>query len=302
MNSVYKEQVRLLLRILPVIYKEKDFAVHGGTAINLFVKNMLRYSVDVDLTYIPLEDRETSLQNISAKLKNVASGVAQAIPGIKIKTVPNKLLCTLGTITVKIEVNAIQRGIIGNLIELPLCSKAQTDFELFCKAHIVSISQLYGGKLGAALNRQHPRDLFDCKYMDICNFEDIKSGLFYNILGSPKPIVEMLFPGQVNQKEALENQFYGMTDMAFTYDDYEQTRNNIAIFVNSSLTQSDKDFLISYEEGCPLRSKHEYEKFLSYPSIQWKQLNINKLKKDNPVKHRQGVEKLRRYLATFENR
>ena len=61
MNSIYSEQVRLLLRILPILYKERDFAIHGGTAINLFVKDMPRYSIDIDLTYIPLDEREGSL-------------------------------------------------------------------------------------------------------------------------------------------------------------------------------------------------------------------------------------------------
>lgn len=57
MNNLYKDQVKLLIRILPIIYQEKDFAVHGGTAINLFIKDLPRYSIDVDLTYIPLRPR-----------------------------------------------------------------------------------------------------------------------------------------------------------------------------------------------------------------------------------------------------
>jgi hypothetical protein len=54
----------------------------------------------------------------------------------------------------------------------------------------------------------------------------------------------------------------------------------------------DKEFLISYEEGNPLWDDSEYEKFKSYPSIQWKQLNIKKLKQNNPIKHKQGIDKL----------
>ena len=60
-NQEYKERVRLLLRIIPIISTEECFAVHGGTAINLFVQNLPRYSVDIDLTYIPVEPREASL-------------------------------------------------------------------------------------------------------------------------------------------------------------------------------------------------------------------------------------------------
>lgn len=57
MNNLYKEKVHLLLRIIPIVMEEDCFAIHGGTAINLFVNDLLRLSVDIDLTYIPLEDR-----------------------------------------------------------------------------------------------------------------------------------------------------------------------------------------------------------------------------------------------------
>jgi hypothetical protein len=208
------------------------------------------------------------------------------------------LLCTLGTYTVKIEVNSIQRGIIGDTIEMPLCVKAQKEFELYCKAKIVSISQLYGGKIGAALSRQHPRDLFDYKYMDIPVFDDIKQGLIFNLLSSNKPIVSLLSPNGIDQTEALENQFRGMTDIPFTYTDYEKVRRNLYAFVNSNLSQSDKDFLLSFEEGNPAWDDSEYSAFQNYPSIQWKQLNINRFRKDNPVKHGQGIEKL---MGHFED-
>jgi hypothetical protein len=300
MNSNYKEQVRLLLRILPAIYKEKNFAIHGGTAINLFVKNLLRYSVDVDLTYIPLEERETSLHNINEKLLNISKEIKRSIPIIKINHLTNKLLCTLESYTVKIEVNTIQRGIIDGVIEMPLCEKAQKEFELFCKAQLVSVSQLYGGKLGAGLNRQHPRDLFDYKFMDITDFGVVKKGLIYNLLSCPKPVIELLSPNMIDQKEALENQFKGMTDIPFTYEDYNSARQKLIAFVNSNLTQNDKEFLISYENGNPLWNNSEYEILEKYPSVQWKQLNINKLKKDNLVKHRQGVEKLVNWLTAIQ--
>ena len=91
MNSLYKEQVRLLLRILPLIYQEKDLAVHGGTAINLFIKNLPRYSVDVDLTYIPLGTRKESLAEINIKLDIISQQLKRAVPDVKIRPLPNKL-------------------------------------------------------------------------------------------------------------------------------------------------------------------------------------------------------------------
>jgi predicted nucleotidyltransferase component of viral defense system len=57
-DTVFFRQAELLLRILPLIYKEYVFALKGGTAINFFVRDLLRLSVDIDLTYLPLKNRD----------------------------------------------------------------------------------------------------------------------------------------------------------------------------------------------------------------------------------------------------
>lgn len=296
MNNLYKEQVRLLLRILPVIYREEDFAIHGGTAINLFVKNLPRYSVDVDLTYIPIGPREVSMAEIDKKLAAISLQLQRVVPELNIRPVPNKLLCTVGRSTVKIEVNGIKRGIIGPTIEMPLCDKAQTEFGMYCKARIVPLEQLYGGKIAAALSRQHPRDLFDYNYMDTDKIVDLKRGFMFALLGSDKPFIESLSPNVINQHEALENQFRGMTDVPFTYENYERTREQLIKFVNEMLNEEDKTFLISFEEGSPQWESSAYNDFMEFPSVQWKLQNVNKLKTQNPAKHRQEVNRLKDYL------
>jgi predicted nucleotidyltransferase component of viral defense system len=297
MNNLYKEQVRLLLRILPVIYREEDFAVHGGTAINLFVKNLPRYSVDVDLTYIPIGTREVSMAEIDKKLAAISLQLQRVVPELNIRPVPNKLLCTVGRSTVKIEVNGIKRGIIGPTIEMPLCDKAQTEFGMYCKARIVPLEQLYGGKIAAALSRQHPRDLFDYNYMDTDKIVDLKRGFMFGLLGSDKPFIESLSPNVINQHEALENQFRGMTDVPFTYENYESTREQLIKFVNEMLNEEDKSFLISFEEGSPQWESSAYNDFMEFPSVQWKLQNVNKLKTQNPAKHRQEVNRLKDYFG-----
>ena len=296
MNKLYKEQVRLLLRILPVIYQEKDFAVHGGTAINLFIKNLPRYSVDVDLTFIPLSPREESLAEINKKLAAISQQLQRAVPDINIRPVPNKLLCTLGRSTVKIEVNGIKRGIIGPTIDLPLCNKAQAEFEMYCKARIVPFEQLYGGKIAAALSRQHPRDLFDYNYMGPDEIVGLKRGFMFALLGSDKPFIESLSPNGINQQEALENQFRGMTDIPFTYEDYKNTRKKLADFINVMLNEEDKAFLVGFEEGRPQWEKSAYSDFEYFPSVQWKLLNVNKLRTQNPIKHGLEVKRLKSFF------
>jgi len=61
----YRAQVDLLLQTIPFIAEENIFALHGGTAINLFVRDMPRLSVDIDLTYLPIDNRKKALSNIS---------------------------------------------------------------------------------------------------------------------------------------------------------------------------------------------------------------------------------------------
>ena len=298
MKDRYRKQVALLIRIMPSVYKIKEFAVHGGTAINSFHRNLLRYSVDIDVTYIPIEDRQQSLASINQKLLEVKKNIEKTIPGVVVKHKPDvwKLLCTLGDATVKIEVNATKRGIIGDVVELPLCEKARNEFSMGCKARTVSFSQLYGGKITAALSRQHPRDLFDCKYMELQSFDDVKNGFMLCLLGSDKPIIESLQPHDIDQTEALENQFQGMTETPFGYEDYLESRTALLSLVNGGLTITDKEFLLSFEQGEPDWNKCCAGDLSQYPSVQWKLLNIGKLKESNPVKFEQGVNKLRRYL------
>ena len=303
MNDTYRKQVALLIRIMPSVYRIKDFAVHGGTAINLFHKNMPRYSVDIDLTYIPVQEREDSLKAINEHVEELKASIEKSVPGIKVVPKYNvwKLLCTLDGATVKIEVNGTKRGIIGEVEDKMLCEKARQEFSMACKAHTVSYSQLYGGKITAALSRQHPRDLFDCKYMEIKSFDDVKDGFMLCLLGSDKPIIESLQPNDIDQREALENQFEGMSDVPFDYANYEEARHNLISLVNRSLTKLDKDFLISFENGEPDWDKCCAGNLSSYPSVKWKLQNIAKLKENNPQKHRQGIEKLQEFLSDEGN-
>ena len=293
-SPVFARKVELLLKLMPYVMNEGVFAVHGGTAINLFVKDMPRYSVDIDLTYMPLAGREESLHDINTHLESIIRHAKPQLPGLNV--VPNyatcKLLCEYHGYQVKIEVNQTKRGIIGGEAKsLPLCDKAQDEFGLYCDATIVPPTLLYGGKIAAALSRQHPRDLFDVKYMDI-PLTDVREGLIFCLLGSDRPIHESFAPQLIDQREAMENQFKGMTDIEFTYEEFEQTRSKLITEVHNLITDSDKQFLLSFEAADPQWKDYEFEYFRDYPSIKWKLLNLTKLKKQNPTKLNVEVKKL----------
>ncbi len=287
MNREYAEKVEILLRLLPIVMDEKVFAVHGGSAINLFVRDLPRYSVDIDLTYLPLEAREESLEHINAHLTNISGKAKRAFRGMHVvpKLAAGKLLCEYQGKQVKVEVNLIKRGIIGGDVQtaIPLCKKAQEEFGLYCEADIVPMTLLYGGKIAAALSRQHPRDLFDVRYMEY-PFDATREGLLFCLLGSDRPLHESFAPNLIDQHDALANQFEGMTDVPFTYGEFEQTRARLIQDVCALMTPADKSFLVSFEQGQPDWDGFDFGYFQDYPSVQWKLMNLGKLKRQNPAK------------------
>lgn len=294
MNKEYAEKVEVLLRLLPIVMDEKVFAVHGGSAINLFVRDLPRYSVDIDITYIPIEGREESLEHINDHLMSIADKAKRAFRGMHIvpKLATSKLLCEYQGKQVKVEVNQTKRGIIGGDVQtLPLCKKAQDEFGMYCEADIVPMTLLYGGKIAAALSRQHPRDLFDVKYMEY-PLAETREGLLFCLLGSDRPIHESFAPNLLDQHDALANQFDGMTDVPFTYEEFEQTRTQLIQDVFALMTAADKSFLVSFEQGEPDWGNFDFSYFKDYPSVQWKLLNLQHLKKQNPIKLTAEASKL----------
>ena len=298
MNKIYRQQVELLLKIMPTLAEIESFAIHGGTAINLYVLDLPRYSVDIDVTYTPIKPREESFAEIHKNLSIIKEKVKSIISNVVVAEKPNKIYCKQKGVMVKIEVSGTKRGLVEPTLIKPLCNKAQKEFETASKAKIVSLSQLYGGKIMAAFDRQHPRDLFDVKLMFefVTDFEQVKNGFFYSLLGGDRPIIDSLSPNRIDQRESLVKQFSGMTEVPFSYNDYEESREKLIDFINSNLTPQDKEFLIAFEAGNDLLQFAEYQKYLQFPQVQWKLQNVTKFKKENPIKNRESVKKLENYL------
>lgn len=297
-NPNYKGQASLLLDVLPEVAKEKCFALHGGTAINLFVQDMPRLSVDIDLTYLPIEDRTTTLKNIATSLDKIRTRISGIKPKARIehKIETGKLLVSDNYFEIKIEVNLVARGAISPIIELPLCNKAQSEFNAFLAMPIVPIAQLYGGKICAALDRQHPRDLFDVSLLlqRTGINEEIMAGFIYSLLASDRPFNEMLAPNRIDQTKAFENQFSGMSDIAFSYNDFEETREKLIQIIKEKLAKKDKEFLISFVNLEPDWSVYDFK---DYPSIRWKLQNLQKLQDVNPDKYKSYLVKLSEILS-----
>ena len=298
-NQTYISQADLLLQVIPHIATERTLALKGGTGINLFLRDMPRLSVDIDLTYLPFDNRETALTNISDCLGRIRERITKSVPGT---TVNNyiiegndvKLFVQSKNAQIKIEVNTTTRGHLHPVRLIQVNDRVQERFKKFAAIQVVSNAELYGGKICAALDRQHPRDLFDVflLFKDSGYNEDIKNGFIQALVSHMRTIHEVLQPHLQDQRSALDKQFQGMSDIPFSYEDFETTREILIETVNSSLSDPDRSFLLSFKRGYPNWDLYPIAGLKNMPAVQWKQLNIQKLMKDNPEKHTALVDKL----------
>src|SRR6056297_2506475 len=170
-QNPYFKQVELLVRILPMVGSVKCFALKGGTAINLFYRDMPRLSVDIDLVYVHIKDRDSSLSEITEGLLEIGRSIEKVFPNIRIQYSRMgktdyiiKLLIQMDLSIVKIELSPVLRGTVHKPKILRIGSKVEETFG-FAEVPVVSFEDLFAGKIIAALDRQHPRDLFDVKLL-----------------------------------------------------------------------------------------------------------------------------------------
>nr|MBC8360736.1 nucleotidyl transferase AbiEii/AbiGii toxin family protein [Candidatus Desulfatibia profunda] len=302
-DTVFFKQAELLLRILPLIYKEEVFALKGGTAINFFVRDLPRLSVDIDLTYLPVNDRDFALNEIRSILLLISEGIKKRIPGTGV--IPKRihgteivrgLIVDREGVTVKIEPNLVLRGSVYPSEIKTLSKKAQDLFELSLQSRTLSPYDLYASKICAALDRQHPRDLFDVHLLlksQGLKPETRKAFVIY-LVSHPRPMVEILSPQQKDIRDIFEKEFKGMIAESITFEALETTRNELVAILREELTPDERSFIVSIKQGQPLWDLLELEGIKDLPAVKWKLLNISKM---DPAKHRKAVHKLRDYLG-----
>jgi predicted nucleotidyltransferase component of viral defense system len=303
-KSPYFEQALLMLRVIPQVTAEECFALKGGTAINLFLRDMPRLSVDIDLAYLPLdEERDLALANISKALTRIAAAIKKAMPGIKIQEsrahgskLINKLVVANASTRIIIEANEVIRGAVWAPVERELTNRAEETFELSVTSRSLSTADLYGGKICAALDRQHPRDLFDIKVLleheGIA--DEIRKAFVVYLASHDRPLSELLDPVRKDIRQTYENDFAGMTVEDVRYEDLVAARETLIETLLRDLTAAEKGFLVSLKEGQPKWDLLEIKGIEKLPAIQWKLKNIGKMKKD---KHAAALEKLKAKLG-----
>jgi predicted nucleotidyltransferase component of viral defense system len=282
-SEAYRKQVALLIRVLPLVAEEKDFALKGGTAINLFVRNMPRLSVDIDLTYLPVQPRPQSLAAIDSALKRILGRIRSTLPGArvtetKVEDRVTKLLVRADNVQIKIEVTPVLRGCVYDP-ELLAVSEAVEEAFGFAEIKVVSFADLYAGKIVAALDRQHPRDLFDVR--DLLANEGIDDALrkafIVYLLSHDRPMSEVLKPTRLDIAPEFARGFDGMTDTAVTIKELSAAREALIANIVGKMPSDHRKFLISFERGKPDWALLGLEGAAELPAVKWRQLNLDKL-------------------------
>jgi len=298
MNADYVRTVQLLLAVAPAIFDTPAFAMKGGTALNLFLQDMPRLSVDIDVVFVPHElPREEALRAIgdelaAAQARVEALGFSATLRKSK-EGNEAKLFVSDAGVEVKVEVNFVFRGTVLPPERRALTPAAQQLFSANVEIPVLAAPELYGGKLVAALDRQHPRDLFDVQLMLAGGgwSDDLLDCFVVYLAGHNRPTHEVLFPNEKPLEAVFENEFVGMTSVPVGLGELIETRQRLMHELPRALQPRHRQFLLSMVRAEPLWQLLPHAHIAQLPALQWKLHNLAKLKK-NADKFRQQHDEL----------
>ena len=305
-KNLFHHQAELLISILPYMTKDTDFALHGGTAINFFVRDMPRLSVDIDMTYLRLSSREETIKAISDQLKSISKRISSIMPSVLIeekaespKGLVSKLFVKKQNAIVKVEPNLVIRGSLFGPEERDLCKKAEEVFEKFVTTRTLAFSELYGSKICAALDRQHPRDIFDIMLL-LKNegiTEQVRKSFLVYLISHNRPISELLSPNFKDMKPVFEKEFAGMASFEVKYEELLNVRKTLVEEINKKITDDERAFLLSFKERAPKWGLLGIKGAEDMPAVKWKLANLTKM---GDEKHAQAVHQLKKIIKKKE--
>lgn len=304
MSPLYLDTARLLIQVAPLVFADGAFALKGGTAINLFMRNMPRLSVDLDLVFTDHRmPRDQALQRIDEALRQAAARLNAR--GFQTRTrgaaggLETKLMVRRGSIEVKVEVNFVMRGTVHPVRNAALAPRARDLLMADVELPVASLEDVYGGKLVAAMDRQHPRDLFDV--MQLFAYEGITPSIrraFVVYLASHnRPVHEVLFPAERDIAQEYERTFQGMTADTVELADLLTVRKRMMVELPGSLDPDERRFLLSLVNNKPDWPLLEIPHADELPGIRWKLNNLGHLQTSNPKKFNEQREALARLLG-----
>lgn len=291
MNRAYLDAVRLLLAVAPVIFQKPTFALKGGTAINLFVRDMPRLSVDLDLVYTDYQaGRDDAVRMISSHLELIRADLNEVGMTCHAATTQLgeelKLFVERNRTRVKVEVNHVFRGTVLPVETRPLTLKAQDTFFSDIEIPLLHPDELYGSKLVAAMDRQHPRDIFDI--LKLYEEDGLTDGMIEcfvcYLAGHNRPFHEVLFANEIDITSSHANEFVGMTKNPVPLEILVETRRRLFAEIPTRMSGNQRSFLMSLAEAQPDWSLMSCPHLAEMPALRWKLSNLEHLRSSNSTK------------------
>ena len=278
-----RRQVALLVRLLPLVAAERCFALKGGTAINLFIRNLPRLSVDMDLAYLPVSGREESLRGIEAALCGIEERIKGSLPLARVQRTRlreegtvNKLFVREEGTQVKIEVTPVLRGCVLEPEQRTVSDLVEAQFG-FAEIQVVSFADLYAGKFVAALDRQHPRDLFDVREL-LSNEgidEPLRAAFVVYLISHHRPVASLLAPARRDMTEEYERGLAGMMEDPVALDALVQTREELIAAIVGRMPEAHRQFLLSFQRGEPEWALLDVPQAGRLPAVRWQLLKLS---------------------------
>ena len=305
MNEQYLAIARLMARIARNVFADGVFALKGGTAINLFVRDLPRLSVDLDLVFIDhMLPREQALSAIGNALQAIAERLKKLGLDVPAKRTgaagDSYLYVRSGGVQVAIEVNEIVRGTLLAVQSRSLQPNARETLGVELELPVLAEPELYAGKLVAALDRQHPRDLFDVHQL----FEaggitaEMRRCFVAYLASHNRPVHEVLAPRLQNISATFEGGFEGMTRDPVDLKTLLTARERLIGEIRRGLTADERKFLLSLASAEPDWQLIGFSGLTDMPGPRWKLQNLQALARKNPAKFRAQLNRLEDLLSS----
>jgi len=262
-------------------------------------------SVDLDLVFVDHRlERDEALARINGAIRSAVDRLKKRGFQTHAATVAaageTKLFVRRDKLEVKVEVNFVMRGTVHPVRSASLTAGARDALLADLELPVVSMEDLYGGKLVAAMDRQHPRDLFDV--MQLFLHEGITPGIrrsFVVYLACHnRPIHEVLSPTLRDISGEYENTFRGMTAEPVELAALISARERMVAELQAGLDADERAFLLSFARNEPNWALLGFEHLEQLPGIRWKLANIDRLAKANPKKFKAQAQQLELRLQT----
>jgi predicted nucleotidyltransferase component of viral defense system len=284
-SEVYRQQVALLVRVLPLLAAEPELALKGGTAINLFYRDLPRLSVDIDLAYLPLTPRLEALAAIDAAVKRLAAAIMKTAPGARVaegrlqpENTITKLIVRAGGAQIKIEVTPVLRGSVFPAQFRSVAPLVESEFG-FAEVNLLAFPDIYAGKIVAALDRQHPRDLFDVREL-LANEgvdDELRRAFLVYLISRGRPMADVLAPTLKDIHHEFEHGFQGMTAEPVALDVLLAAREALIAWVVGKMPEAHRRFLVGFERGEPDWSLLDLPHIAELPAVKWRRQKLDKL-------------------------